>query len=86
MFKTLGLRDRSAEVYETWRVYLWSGDTTSRKQNFEFRPLRRSEEMTLPDRGCLFVRNVLTVCNRMVTNGLTNKLRLKNKTSRTVVI
>ena len=33
---------------------LWSEDTTSRQRNFEFPPLRRAGETTLPRPGCWF--------------------------------
>jgi len=40
IFTTLRLRDRLDDVYDTRRVFHGSSGTTSRKRNFDFRPLR----------------------------------------------
>jgi len=60
-------------------IFYASGDTTSRKQNFEFWPLNlaQSEEMTHPNRGAYFhlgcpgtIEPLILMCDAMHKCGL----------------
>ena len=54
IFKSLRLRDRWADVDETWHVY-GSRDKTSRKRTFELRPMRARGTDDPPRPGCLLI-------------------------------
>ena len=55
----LRLRPLGRRRWDLARIFCGFGNTTSRKRNFEFRPMRRAGEMTHPDRGAYFHCSVL---------------------------